>query len=157
MNMDPITSLSIAAAAIQFADFSSKLVSKSRELYRSADGVLQEDKEARTVAMRLNEMVQALQRGRYPRLALTNDANTRLQALCVECAEISTILVDRLHQIEVSSTTPHRKWKSFRQALKSVWNKREIDAMARKITQLRAELDTEIIVLMRYEIIYSSA
>lgn len=40
--MDPLSSLEVAGDVIQFVDFGIKLVSRFKEIYRSADGALQE-------------------------------------------------------------------------------------------------------------------
>jgi hypothetical protein len=45
MPLDPLSALSVAASAIQFIDFSSKIVSKGKHIYKSANGVLREDAE----------------------------------------------------------------------------------------------------------------
>ena len=44
----------------------------------------------------------------------------------------------------------NRKWKSFRQALKSVWSKQAIDEMAKRLEVLRADLDTHILEILRF-------
>jgi hypothetical protein len=41
--MDPLTALSVAACVVQFVDYGTKLLSKGRELYKSADGALWEN------------------------------------------------------------------------------------------------------------------
>lgn len=48
--LDPLTALSLTGNLIQFIDFSNKLVSKSREIYRAADGTLSENLETEIVA-----------------------------------------------------------------------------------------------------------
>lgn len=42
-DMDPLSSLGVAGNVIQFIDFGIKLVSRFKQIYRSADGALQEN------------------------------------------------------------------------------------------------------------------
>ena len=43
------------------------------------------------------------------------------------------------------------KWKSYRQAVKSVWNKGKIDEMLQRLMMIRDEVELGIIVDIRYE------
>jgi hypothetical protein len=43
----------------------------------------------------------------------------------------------------------HRKWKSFRQALKSVWNERELDSIVDRLSMFRQELEMHILVSLK--------
>lgn len=154
MPVDPISALSVAAAAVQFVDFSRKLVSKSRELYNSLDGVLRDNAQTETVTMRLKAMVLELQPPRRPanstaRNASAPKASPRLQKICAECNEVSEELVDHLRRLKVPDGSVGCKWKSFRQALKSVWSKQDVDALSQRLASLRAEIDTEVLILMR--------
>jgi hypothetical protein len=151
MVLDPLSALSVAASAVQFIDFARIIVCKSKALYLSTDGLLQENKRTETVTMRLKELAERVKALENPPLS-NSDANptdSRLQPICMECGCISTELLQRLHQLKVPHQSKHRKWKSFRQALKSVWSKRELDNMANRLSELRSELDTEVLNLLR--------
>jgi hypothetical protein len=151
MVLDPMSALSVAASAVQFVDFTRMIVCKSKDLYLSTDGVLQENKQTETVTMRLKELADSVGVLATPPLSNSGSSrtNSRLQKICMECGSISTELLQRLHQLKLPDQSKHRKWKSFRQALKSVWSKREIDNMAKKLSDLRAELDTEVLILLK--------
>jgi hypothetical protein len=72
-----------------------------------------------------------------------------LQQICTECAAISAELLKHLPDLKVPKGQEHRKWKSFRHALKSVWSKSGVDEMARRLSVLREELDTHVLALLR--------
>jgi hypothetical protein len=55
--LDPFTTLSLVGNLIQFIDFSSKLVTKGREIYRSADGALRENLEVEVVTADFSKVV----------------------------------------------------------------------------------------------------
>jgi hypothetical protein len=57
--------------------------------------------------------------------------------------------VDKLEKLKVPEGHPHKKWKSFRQALKSVWSKEKIKEVAQRRANLRMELDTHVIMSPR--------
>ena len=151
MVLDPMSALSIAASAVQFVDFARMIVCKTKDLYLSTDGVLQENKQTETVTMRLKELAKSIRVPATPPLSNSGSSltNSRLQKICMECSSVSTELLERLHQLKVPDQSKDRKWKSFRQALKSVWSKREIDNMGKKLSDLRAELDTEVLIQLR--------
>jgi hypothetical protein len=72
-----------------------------------------------------------------------------LQDICDECAAVSADLIKHLRDLKVPKGQEHRKWKSFRHALKSVWSKNGVDEMAKRLSYLRQELDTHVLVLLR--------
>ncbi|KAH6673405.1 hypothetical protein B0J14DRAFT_666740 [Halenospora varia] len=149
MPLDPVSALSVAAAAVQFIDFSRKIVCKSKNLYLSADGALDENRLSETVTMRLSQLVQRIETTPNSLPSNFSDAESRLETIRKECTLISTQLIQRLHQLKVPDCSRYRRWKSFRQALKTVWSKSDIDAIARQLSDLRAELDTEMLVILR--------
>ena len=51
--LDPLTALGLAGNIVQFVGFSSKIIGKARDIYKSADGSLLENLDAETVAQSL--------------------------------------------------------------------------------------------------------
>ncbi|KAH6955688.1 hypothetical protein BKA56DRAFT_563572 [Ilyonectria sp. MPI-CAGE-AT-0026] len=157
MALDPVSALSIAAAVVQFVDFSRKIVSKSKHLYHSTAGALRENIETETVTMRLKDITDHLRTTAVSSaLSGTTPSVARIEQIRTECFQVSEQLLQKLHQLKVPTTSRFRTWKSFRQALKSVWSKSDIDAMASRLAVLRAQLDTEVLVLSN-EILVSLA
>lgn len=56
MVVPPLDALTIAAAVVQFVDFSSRIISKGNEYHKSADGALVENKELEVVAASIQEL-----------------------------------------------------------------------------------------------------
>ncbi|KAL6892126.1 hypothetical protein GGI43DRAFT_414173, partial [Trichoderma evansii] len=142
--MDPISALSVIAAAARFVDWSRQIVCKSREIHDSIEGISKENLGSQTVTLRLKELTKTIQSSQEA--ANIHAANSRLQQICNNCSSISDELLKHLHRLKVPEDSEHRKWKSFRQAMKSVCSKKEIDGMASSLAVLRAELDTEVLV-----------
>jgi hypothetical protein len=158
MPLDLLSALSVAASILQLVDFSRQIISKSRDLYHSGSGVLQEHAETKTVTIRLKQMTRKL-RGKVRQNANGNQGlyivddqarYYRLMDICEEYFKGSEELISYLGKLKVPASSENRPWKSFRQALKSVWSKPEIDAMKKRLEVLRAELDTNILDIMRF-------
>ena len=73
-----------------------------------------------------------------------------LEVICNSCVDLSNELLARFEKLRVHEADKHRRWKSFRQALKSVWSKGEIDDIERRLNSYRKELDAHILVSLRY-------
>lgn len=65
--MDGLSVLSVAASVAQFIEFGSSLVSKSQEIYDSANGALAQNVESAAAAQRLLELTKGLKNIRIPR------------------------------------------------------------------------------------------
>lgn len=145
--MDALTALSLAGNLVQFIDFSSKLLSKGREIYRSPDGALRDNLEIEIVTADFLKVVQRLMThpaaGTMVLVDNTNPAEFELRQICEMCKSTASELLAKLQ--EVKATGKHRSWKSFRQALKSVWTKDAVDDIARRLAMFRHQLEFRII------------
>lgn len=153
MPLDPLTALSVAASVIQFVEFSSQIVSKARHIYQSPHGILQGNYENETISIRLQSLAEGLKVPLKPKedTAVTKQ-DQALQDICMECISLSDELLLRLDKLKVPSIAQQRRWKSCRQALKSVWSKKKLDAAAARLSQLRSELDSHVLYYLRSEI-----
>jgi hypothetical protein len=152
MPLDPMSALSVAASVVQFVDFTSKIICKGKDIYHSVDGVLPENSQNKTVTVRLLEITNELEKPLVDIGSLSDENQSQyhqLQHICKECSSISKELLRHLKDLEVPRGSKHRRWKSFRQALKSVWDKEGIDAMAKRLERLRNELHTQVLVGLR--------
>ena len=146
--MDPISSLSVASAIIQFVDFGSKLVDRGRRIYKNGDGTLAEyvDKEVAVSHLNhLNENLQDSIGGISTRRIAKRDR--ALYDLCSKCRNAGNELLDHLVALKVDGS--HRKWKSFRQALKSVWSEDALNDMEKRLATFREEIEFHILVDLR--------
>jgi hypothetical protein len=152
--MDPLSALSVAAAVVQLVDYGAGIVSKGTQLYKSVDGALGENIELETASIRLQQLSSGMQ-GSLSQARRDNtqgspaQVDQHLEAMCNECVTVSQELVDKLETLKVPGDHPYKKWKSFRQALKSVWSKEKIEAIAERLCSLRAELNTHVVVSLR--------
>ena len=147
--LDPFTSLSLASAVIQLVDFSSKLLSKGTELYRSI--ALSEHIELERIATDLNSLnanllSTPLQPGSFAK-PLSDDEEA-LKQLAARSKTISDELIAALQELKVRS--PHQKWQSFQQALKSVRKKEKISALKKALDELQGNINARLLNILRF-------
>ncbi|EPS38220.1 hypothetical protein H072_8069 [Dactylellina haptotyla CBS 200.50] len=148
MAVDPLAALGAAAAVLQFLDFTTKLISKGRELYKSADGVLTDHAEQVALYSRLSKLNKALGESintsaAQKQLSLAEQALLEVSSECMQFADDLAQAIDKLRV-----TGNRRKWNSFRQALKSVWMKDEIDKRMVTLDRLRQQVIIHLLICM---------
>ena len=146
--LDPLTALSVAGTIVQFVDFSSKLLAKSREIYESASGASIDNNQLEAIAKDL-EGLNARLRKPLPSQQSLDDSDISLVKLGEQCAGVAAELIHALEELKVRGTT-HLRWKSFRKALKSVRKREEVEAITLRLQNFREELNLHILVNLRY-------
>ena len=149
--MDPFTALGLASNVIQIIDFSCRLVSKGQKIYKSADGTSMENVDTEAAANDLEILNTKLQRSfdtsDYNSQSMS-DEDRSLIDLCQKCSRLAIELQTKLNGLKV--TGKHRKWKSARQALKSVSGKDGIEELANSLSVYRDEINLNITISLRY-------
>ena len=147
--MDPLTALGVASNVIQIVDFSTRLVSKSQKIYKSGDGTLAENVDTETVAkdLRLLNSKLEVSFNASKSSGVINQDDQSLLHLCEKCHVLSDELLLKLEKLKVIGK--HRKWKSARQALKSVCGKGDIEQFGSRLVVYRDEINLNITVSLR--------
>jgi hypothetical protein len=115
-------------------------------------GALIDHVECSNTAKRLSDLASGVQQSLNDLGALGNlseDSKT-LKVICIRCIRISEELSGRLNDLRVSGK--HRKWASFRQALKTVWSTDKVDDLAHKLASCKEELNLHLVDSIRYAI-----
>jgi hypothetical protein len=147
MVLDAMSALSLAATIVQFVDFSSKVVSKGCHLYKSPDGALPENEQLRFMITDLRDLNRRLQH--HETLGCLTKEERALEDLSSRCEEIGTELLGKLATLQVANEAKFRKWKSFRQGLKTVWSQEGLDKMAASLSDYRSQLELHILLSLR--------
>ena len=142
MMSDPLTALGLAANIVQFVDFSYKLVCESKAIYDSSTGSSADNVIIETVATDLNLLTSKLT-ARYATGAIPDP----IGSLASQCRDIARELLGVLDKIKLKG--PRKRWKSFVQALRSIWNKDEIEGLVRRIESLRSQIHIRLQSIMR--------
>jgi hypothetical protein len=150
--MDPVTAVGLASSIVQLLTFASGLLHKSKEIYRKADGSTEKGNELEIVARSLselsNEIIKKQLNAFHDFPPNKNDkTEKKLQQLCERSRDISASLMGALDKMKQGGSDTH--WRSFRQALRFVWNENKINNFAAQIEQYRRQLDTTLLVSLR--------
>jgi hypothetical protein len=157
--MDPLTVLSIAGNVVQFVDFASKLVSKGYRIYTSAQGGPPENEQLQTLTEDMRDIAVKLDRSLA--LELQGPINQRTQSephsnedlalkmLCQKCCSLANELLEQLEKLKVRGKK-HREWRSFRQALKAVYNKGRLEEMRQQLESIRSQMNLHLLMTHRY-------
>ena len=148
--MDPLTALSLACNAIQVIDFSAKIVSKCKELYK--DGASAKKREIESMAKYLAKVSTDL---RLPETFSSAEStqqecqeDEKLLKLAQQCSETANELICELQKLAIQGT--RRKRDAVFKAVKETWNKTIIESIEDRLEQHRKTLDTLILIDLRY-------
>jgi hypothetical protein len=154
MVLDPLSALSLGSNVIQFVDFTSKLLSKSQRLYKSADGALVENLELEAITENLVHLNKVLTSSLAPRAnegqLHKSRARDSFNELIRACSQEAEQLLIVLRDLKVAPTD--KRWESFRQALKSVWKKAEIEELLERLHRYREQILMYLLVLIEYHL-----
>lgn len=153
--MDLITAFSIACGVIQLVDFSTKVVFKCREVYKS--GSTSEHAELRNMAEHLTSLqsnclsiAQSTPGGQSSFSA--NDQE--LVELAQRCSTVATTLVDELKSLEATASQSYRS--AVKLSIKGIGKKNKIDRLQKQLDQYRQAMDTKVLKDLRERAIHNS-
>ncbi|KAH6876597.1 hypothetical protein B0T10DRAFT_497781 [Thelonectria olida] len=138
--MDPVSAIGLASSLVQLVTFTGDLLSKTRAIYHSADGSLQEhgELEAITRALESQNRRIAVQSSslRLGSLETTKD----LLTLCDGVRDLTRELTKKIDALKAHDSGS--KWDSLRLALKSVWEEKDITDLVRRLERYRQQIDS---------------
>jgi hypothetical protein len=148
--MDPFSALSIATAVIQVVDFSSKVISKSREIYLSADGTTEEVSLLQDATTNLEELLNDLgSTGIHEKStgARRKGPDAQLIRLARESHMAATSLRTTLDRVKYNTDGKERR--VFVQGLRSVMEHKNISTLTVRLDEIRKQVDTTLLVSLR--------
>ncbi|KAF7506806.1 hypothetical protein GJ744_011418 [Endocarpon pusillum] len=138
--LEPLAAISLASAIVQFVVFGSKLLIEGRELYKSIEGATEDNIWTRAHTSNLSTLIVNLQASKQSK-KLSGDENL-LVRLATQCEVLSRELLDILDNLELKVGTPHRRWESMRQALRSTLKSREIEEKRQRLEEIQKQVNT---------------
>ncbi|KAI0142817.1 hypothetical protein GGR57DRAFT_508537 [Xylariaceae sp. FL1272] len=157
--MDPISALNIAAAVVQFIDFTTQLLKDYGEIRQSGQPLTYEAFEQTTNdLLKLNATLKDRKRVHGGRGGL-KEHEEALDAIMEECGRIATRLVAALHslrpkkvdraEIEAMAMAGKKievgKWRTFLQALQTIWKADEIASLRSRLSILQEQLTLRVL------------
>jgi hypothetical protein len=143
MVVEAFAAISLAGNITQFIDFTSKLIIQSLRLYKSDSGVLAENVELQAVAEDLKRLSGSL----TVRFLATSEADEGIIALARSCRAESDKLLSALERLKAQPG--NRKWQSFLQALKHIWEKERVEEFQKNMERFQTQLILHLVVLTR--------
>jgi hypothetical protein len=140
--MDPLSALGLASNIVQFVDFTSKLISTARGLYKGTSGTIEENWELEKSA----NAIRSLADDATAKFANNKNASTQeatLRELGNMCRGVADELLSVLQTLKVKGS--HKKWESFYQALKSERKHKEISALEERLNRIGNILSTKVL------------
>ena len=134
---EALVAIGLAANIVQFVCFSFTLVSKTKDLQQSSSGALSENIELSVISQDIMTFSRNMSSNR--------SSSTQLSIIKKHCEAIAGELlaaIDKLqHKQQTSGVgkSPTR-WRSFRKALKYVWDKPHIDELKGRLERLRDQM-----------------
>ncbi|KAH7084003.1 hypothetical protein FB567DRAFT_530403 [Paraphoma chrysanthemicola] len=150
--LDPLSTLGLVANVVQFIDFTIKIIAKANDIHQSASGSLVEHDDLSKVTEDITTLSTKLQDSLIvtgTSGCLTND-DQALYDLSKGCFEVSQELIHALHTLQRNGKSS--RFRSVRQALKTVWSKDEIKLLERRVGLYKDELNFRIIVRLRTQV-----
>lgn len=139
--MEAIGSLGLAANVLQFIDFTSRLVANSSELYKSNDGLLDENRQIEIVT---NDLVLLNAKIKEAAVSASNEA---LRQLSESCKATADELITALNKLRIDGN--HSKRKTIRKAVHAAWCKENLTKLETRLSRFRSELNLHILVSLR--------
>jgi hypothetical protein len=142
MPLEALAAAGLASSIVQFIDFAAKLVSKGNKIHKSVSGVLPENEDLDNISNRLRILAYDLHQ------SCSRLKDSPLQSMSLVCIQASEELIAKLSSLKNRGGVS--RFRSYRHALKCVWNKHEIDAMSIRLNLFRAELTTFLLISLGY-------
>ncbi|KAI0183829.1 hypothetical protein EV127DRAFT_312716, partial [Xylaria flabelliformis] len=156
--MDPLTALGLAAGVVQFVSFASHLISRTKEIHGSASGQAKETLTIEKTYTTLQDLSLRLETSskRDPKLEIVekktdfikhvfaiNDLSRTCESDCRRLLEI----ISKLKAVEGES---HRRWQTFKVALKTVWKGNEIVELENRLQHTQMTLTLHVCSLANF-------
>jgi hypothetical protein len=152
--MDPISALSLASNVIAFVDFGCKVVSQTRQIYKSVNGTLSDKVfiEALTddlvaLATNLEQSSPNTDSEKYD--GYLSEDSVALGDLCRRCKLIAADLLSKLERVKVKDGSANRNWQSFKTALRATLGREEMDRLASQLSEIRSEIEFRVLLNFR--------
>jgi cell division septum initiation protein DivIVA len=159
--MDPASTFGIAINAIALVDFVGKLVAKGYKICNEANAAFGGTAALRAIAQNLQQLTaeaasestshqrrSPARAGSLFEVEKKSNAEKQLESLNRESQQVSEKLLEAIEKLMSMSRTT--KWDTFVQALLCIWKESEIRAIKEEAERIRKQLDTTLLVCLRY-------
>ena len=148
MVLEALAAVSLAGSIVEFVEFTTKVISKGRQYHSSSTGSLDEDIKLQAFGDNLQRLSKNLTASleSFASSKLTKEEKA-LKKVAVSCEQTGRELGIAIDSLKINETGT--RWKSFRHALKSEWNKEQIDTTLQKLRLAREDLVIHLLVVLK--------
>lgn len=139
---EALAAVGLASSIVQFVDFGSKLLSNGKELYHSAEGVLEENDELETIVVNIKHVSEAISNNA---LGISDPA---LRGMAEACLGLANKLLDLLQGLKLDGTK-NRQLESMRKLWKHIMSKRAVGDINARLCNLRDQVCFHLSYLLR--------
>lgn len=140
--MDPVTVFSLVCGIIQVVDFSTKVLSTSKELYDKGSLTEHENlgiMSARLINLRSDLLTKSQQSSTIP----VQPGRQEIVELAGRCSQTALELHDELEKLKPS--TSGKKREAFKKSLKTIWMKKSLERLEKDLDSYQKILNTKIL------------
>ncbi|KAL9607205.1 MAG: hypothetical protein Q9167_007857 [Letrouitia subvulpina] len=145
--MDPFAAIGLASSIVQFLDFSSKLITGTFELYRSANGATSINNTLEAISRDLVQLCTVLtpdSPGVNTNIKTKSEAS--LLPLLDSCRNLGKEFLITLDDLKVQGHW--RRWQSIRQALRSIWKADDIQRYEKQLESYRSQIVIRLLAML---------
>ena len=150
MVLEVFAALSLTASIVQFIDFGGKLFSKAKELHHSRDGYLRDHADLDSATKSLKGLICNISSSTSTTANTAeniSDDEKALMILARDCTELADELVRLLERVK--GVGQRDRWSSFLQAIRIVWNEKEIDHTKEKLKDFQARTALHVLAILK--------
>jgi hypothetical protein len=145
--MDPASATSLAAAILQLASYTGKVLTRSIEIYDRADGALLRHSELSNITKCFHDRLVVLTREKASDQDVGETSErqaTQLEQLANQAQDTTQELLDLLEELSLGSG-PNQGWKSVRHAVLSVWKDSKLRDLEERVGRYRSQIDSVLL------------
>lgn len=146
--MEPLSVFAVAVNIIQVVDFGARLLHEAHELHQSSAGQTAEHVELQEIASSLSRMCDALSipPHRQRELGARGAETLTVAASAKAVAEELIAVIERL-RVKKDGL---RHWRTFRQALDTLWKRSQIERLEKRFVAIRGQLQANMTAEVAY-------
>ena len=141
--MEPLTAFALACGVIQIVDFSTKALTKCKEIYDH--GALSEYHDVEEISSHLTDLQKGLRLSSPGDTGIPSDRG--LLDLATQCSATAAQLVTKLQALRTDG--PRKKRDALKKTVRYFWEKKDIQDIQKRLDSYRNALDTHILINLR--------
>ncbi|KAK3657791.1 hypothetical protein LTR56_002170 [Elasticomyces elasticus] len=147
--LDPLSALSLAAALVQFIDFTGTVVSNAHQMHKAATGSSKANFDIEKLVSTLQGLIVDLAPSSTSTLAGLPPNAQKLYAIAAECRKLSEEIIVFLQELRISSQGRSRAFVAIRQSIRATFKADKTEAMMKTLDRLQIELNAALLLVVR--------